>query len=60
MPVIKFKPFRSPQILDAKTVQRQESTKQTVHRSKSAVLRSRELIKQSKEVVAISRKRRKG
>ena len=58
MAVIKFKPARSPRVLDQREQNAHEHTKKAVQRSISTVARSKELIKKSKEVIAATRKRR--
>lgn len=50
--VIKFKPVRSPRILESWSSQKDAKAKNTVKNSKNAVLHSQELVAQSKEIMA--------
>lgn len=56
MSVVKFKPGRSPRILDTQALEVQENTRKAVQRSEDAVIRSKQLVKKSKEVIAAAKK----
>jgi hypothetical protein len=59
MGVIKFKPRKTPRLLDTWATEQDTSSKKTTEESKKAVQRSRELIKKSREIMAEVRGRRK-
>jgi hypothetical protein len=60
MPVTKFKPVKTPRMLETLVQDAHEHTNKTVQRSLAAVARSRELIKKTKAVIAAVRRRKAG
>lgn len=52
--VIKYKPQRSPRLLEMQSSQEYDEQKKTLQKARNAVSRSGELIKKSKEIVASS------